>query len=82
MPRQKKKYSVVPATAPVVLSEPSLSHRYSFDLKDASTYTGYSVWALRQAIYSKQLPVTSHKPYIIRRVDLEAFVDSRVQAAA
>jgi hypothetical protein len=55
---------------------------YSFDLKGASRHTGYSVWALRQAIYGKQLPVANQKPYLIRRVDLEAFVDSRVQKVA
>jgi hypothetical protein len=51
---------------------------YSFDLKAASKYTGFSVWALHQAICRGQLPVANQKPYIIRRVDLEAFVDSRV----
>jgi hypothetical protein len=83
MPRPKKKYSQAPALAPVVVTpEPPLSQRYSLDLEDAATYTGYSVWALRQAIYAKRLRVTSRKPYIIRRVDLEAFVDSTMQVAA
>jgi hypothetical protein len=85
MPRPKKKYAnpvpAVPAPVPAVVEQP-LSQRYSLDLKDAATYTGYSVWALRQAIYSKQLRVTCQKPYIIRRTDLEAFIDSRVQVAA
>jgi hypothetical protein len=83
MPRPKKKYSQAPAPAPVaVIPEPPLSQRYSLDLKDAATYTGYSVWALRQAIYARQLPTTSQKPYILRRADLEAFVDSTMQVAA
>ncbi|HYT20120.1 MAG TPA: hypothetical protein VEW05_07795 [Candidatus Polarisedimenticolia bacterium] len=81
MPRSKKKYSYpTPITsAPLVVSEPT---PYSFDLKGASKYTGYSVWSLRQAIHAKQLPVVNQKPYLIRRADLEAFVDSRVQKAA
>jgi hypothetical protein len=81
MPRQKKRYTnpVVPISAPTPELRP-LS--YSFTLKAASAYTGLSVWALRQAIYSKTLPVVNQKPYIIRRADLEAFVDSRAKAAA
>jgi hypothetical protein len=82
MPRPKKKYSnpaplIVPAAAPQPQVWP-----YSFDLKGASIYTGYSVWSLRQAIYAKQLPVANSKPYLIRRADLEAYVDSRVKRAA
>ena len=81
MPRPKKKYSnPVSTPAPVPIASEPLS--YSFDLKGASKYTGYSVWALRQAIYAKQLPIVNQKPYLIRRADLEAFVDSRVQKAA
>ncbi len=80
MPRPKKKYSnptpqLVPAPEPQPLA-------YSFDLKGASKYTGYSVWALRQAVYSGKLLVVNQKPYLMRRADLEAFVDSRVQKAA
>jgi len=80
MPRPKKKYSnpapqLVPAPEPQPLA-------YSFDLKGASKYTGYSVWALRQAIHAKHLPIVNQKPYLMRRADLEAFVDSRVQKAA
>ena len=82
MPRPKKKYSNLPSqSVPVVLAEPGVLP-YSLDLKSASSYTGYSVWALRQAVYSGQLLVANQKPYIIRRVDLEAFVNSRVQKAA
>jgi hypothetical protein len=81
MPRPKKKYMNSPTTiAPVPAAPQVLS--YSFDLKDASQYTGYSVWALRQAIYAKQLAVVNQKPYIMRRIDLEAYVDSRVQKVA
>ena len=80
MPRPKKKYSYpTPITPAPIVSEPM---PYSFDLKSASKYTGYSVWSLRQAIHAKQLPVVNQKPYLIRRADLEAFVDSRVQKAA
>ena len=80
MPRPKKKYSQpVPTPVPAQVVEPL---PYSFDLKGASKYTGLSVWALRQAIYLGKLLVANKKPYIIRRLDLEAFVNSRVQVAA
>jgi len=81
MPRLKKKYPTLPEpqSVPVPCSEPL---PYSFDLKGASKHTGYSVWALRQAIYSGELSVTNLKPYLIRRIDLEAFVDSSVQKVA
>ena len=52
---------------------------YSFDLKGAAEYTGMSVWALRQAITSSELSVVNQKPYLIRRRDLEAYIDSRVR---
>lgn len=80
MPRPKKKYSQpIPVPVSIVASDPL---PYSFDLKGAAKYTGYSVWALRQAIYARQLLVVNQKPYLIRRADLEAFVDSRVQKVA
>jgi hypothetical protein len=81
VPRPKKKYLTTPQSTPIVLPSPEVLP-YSFDLKGASKYTGYSVWSLRQAIHARQLPVANLKPYIIRRVDLEAFVNSRVQKAA
>jgi hypothetical protein len=82
MPRTKKKYmNPVPQVVPATPPQPQVLP-YSFDLKGASQYTGYSIWALRQAIYAEQLLIVNQKPYIIRRADLEAFVDSRVQAAA
>ena len=83
MPRLKKKYMHVVASAPAPTVAPvSEPPAFSFDLKGASKHTGFSVWALRQAIYAGQLLVVNQKPYIIRRADLEAFVDSRVQKVA
>jgi hypothetical protein len=52
------------------------------NLKRAHQHTGLSVWALRLAVTTGQLRVINQKPYLIRRVDLEAYVDSRVQKAA
>jgi hypothetical protein len=52
------------------------------DLKAAAKHTGYSVWALRQAIVDGKLIVVNLKPHIIRRVDLEKFVDQGLQKAA
>jgi hypothetical protein len=81
MPQHKKKYlNPAPPPAPMPISPDPLP--YSFDLKDAAKYTGYSAWALRQAIYEGQLPVVNQKPYIMRRIDLEAYVDNRVQKVA
>lgn len=82
MPRQKKKYSIPVSAAPITAYAAPEPPSYSCDLKGASKYTGYSIWALRKAITSKLIPVASSKPYIIRRADLESFVDSRVQMAA
>jgi len=82
MPRQKKKYVNLVSIVPAPVAEQPLSQRYSLNLKDAATHTGYSVWALRQAILAKKLPVTCLKPYIVRRIDLESWVDSNVQVAA
>jgi len=82
MPRLKKKWTV-PAVA--LKSEPvtpTLPVAYSFDLKAAATYTGFSVWALRIAITSGTLPVVRPKPYIIRRADLERFVDEKLRGRA
>jgi hypothetical protein len=82
MARLRKKYVLpepqsIPAPAPCSEALP-----YSMDLKAAAKHTGYSVWALRQAITSGSLLVVSLKPYIIRRVDLEKFVDQGLQKAA
>jgi hypothetical protein len=52
---------------------------YSFDLEQAAAYTGFSMWALRQAILDGELLVVNPKPYLIRRVDLEKYVDQRLQ---
>jgi hypothetical protein len=83
MARLKKKYPTLPepqsVPAPAPCSEPS---PYSMDLKVAAKHTGYSVWALRQAIVDGKLSVVNLKPYIIRRVDLEKFVDQGLQKVA
>jgi hypothetical protein len=81
MARPKKKYvnpapQLVPAPAPPALPGPL---PYSFDLRGASAFTGFSVWSLRLEITSGRLRIVNRKPYLIRRSDLEEFVDSRVQ---
>jgi hypothetical protein len=47
--------------------------KVSEQLNRLSTLRG--AWMLRQAITSGQLPVVNPKPHIIRRVDLERFID-------
>jgi len=77
MPRLKKKYTTPPQPELVIpASAPTL---YSFDLEQAAAYTGFSMWALRQAILDGELLVVNPKPYLIRRVDLEKYVDQRLQ---
>jgi hypothetical protein len=84
MPQRKKKYlnPVVPISAPAPVAIAPDPIPFAFDLKGAARYSGFSVWALRQAIYSKTLPVVNAKPYVIRRVDLENFINKRVGVAA
>jgi len=74
---RKKQYSnPAPVPVPIVAPEPL---PYAFDLKSAAKYVGFSVWSLRQAIYAGHLAVVANKkPHVVRRSDLEAFVDSRV----
>jgi hypothetical protein len=81
MPRRKKRYMVpptpVPTSAPV--APDPLPLPYCFDLRSASQYSSFSVYALRQAITTGELPVANRKPYLIRRKDLEEWVNRRVQ---
>jgi hypothetical protein len=81
MPRPKKKYSTTAPPPPVVIPTPAVLP-YSFDLRAAAQYTGFSVWELRQAVTSGQLPTINRKPYVVRRGDLEAFLDQRAKVAA
>ena len=75
----KKKYTNPPQTEPKPVTSIPGPVPYSFDLKQAGAYTGFSVWSLRQAIVDGKLFVVNPKPYIIRRVDLEKYVDQRLQ---
>jgi len=77
MPRLKNKYTT-PQPEPKPATVMSAPVPYSFDLKQAAAYTGFSVWSLRQAILDEKLSVVNPKPYIIRRVDLEKYVDQRL----
>lgn len=48
---------------------------FSFDLKQASAYTGISSWSLRSAIWGGQLRAHQcNKKYVITKNDLESFV--------
>jgi hypothetical protein len=78
MPRLKKKYlNPQPEPKPATVMPSPVP--YSFDLEQAAAYTGFSMWALRQAILDGELLVVNPKPYLIRRVDLEKYVDQRLQ---
>jgi len=78
MPRLKKKYLNPPQAEPKPATVMPSPVPYSFALEQAATYTGFSVWAIRQAILDGKLLVVNPKPYIIRRVDLEKYVDQRL----
>jgi hypothetical protein len=80
MPQRKKKYLNPPQVAPAPAPQ-SQATPYSFDLKGASQYTGFSVWALRKAILAGELLAVNPKPYIVRRMDVEKFIDTRSVAA-
>jgi hypothetical protein len=49
----------------------------AFPLKQASQYSGLTVWALRSAIWGKQLPARlAGKRLLVLRSDLDAFVSA------
>ena len=55
--------------------------KYTFNLKEASEYSGIGEWTLRESIYQKKLkvykPTASGKStkILIKRTDLEDFID-------
>ncbi|WP_296249600.1 helix-turn-helix domain-containing protein [uncultured Stenotrophomonas sp.] len=50
---------------------------YAFNVDDAATYTGQSVWAIREAIRKGDLtPSYKGTKVTIKREELEAWVDS------
>ncbi|MFZ0804139.1 MAG: helix-turn-helix domain-containing protein [Terriglobales bacterium] len=52
-------------------------------IKHAAEYCSCSVWAIRQAIWSRELPACMiGKRYLIDRADLDAFIDARIRDRA
>ncbi len=76
MPRLKSRYMAAPLSAAATAAPASQpSNPFSLTLKQAAAYTGVSVWALRQGVYSENLkPVSQQKPYIFLRSELERYV--------
>lgn len=73
MSGSRAKYS--PEPEPQQFSFVTAGLPYSFDLKGASAYTDFSETDIRAAVTSGELAVVSDKPYRMRRVDLEKWVD-------
>ncbi len=49
-------------------------------IKQAAAYCSCAVWAIRQAIWSRELPACMiGKRYLIDRADLDAFIDARIR---
>jgi len=52
-------------------------------IKQAAAYCSCSVWSIRQAIWSKELPACMiGKRYLIDRADLDRFIDARLRERA
>lgn len=75
--RPKKVASVV------VPPTPSISTPVAFPLKDAATYSGLTVWALRNAIWDKKIVARlAGKRLLLLRADVDAFVASLPQVVS
>lgn len=49
-------------------------------IKQAAAYCSCAVWAIRQAIWSRELPACMiGKRFLIDRADLDAFIDARIR---
>ena len=52
-------------------------------IKQAAAYCSCAVWAIRQFIWSKELPAFKiGKRYVIDRGDLDRFIDARLRERA
>ncbi len=48
-------------------------------IKQAATYCACAIWAIRQAIWSKELPAAFiGRRLVIDRADLDSFIDGRI----
>ena len=72
MRNKARKSPSVPAIQPIT---PRL-----VTIKQAAAYCSCAVWAIRQAIWSKELRACIiGKRYLIDRSDLDAFIDARIR---
>ena len=44
-------------------------------ITEAAAYTGRSVWSLREAIWSGDLPFVRGKGYLLDRADLDSWIE-------
>ncbi len=75
MSNKIRKSSAVPSTPPIT---PRL-----LTIKQAATYCACTVWAIRQAIWSRELPAcTIGRRLLIERTALDTFIDGRLRQRA
>ncbi len=78
-----RKLPSVPPARPFQTSTQSPITPRLVTIKQAAAYCSCAVWAIRQAIWSKELPAcVIGKRYLIDRGDLDSFIDARLRERA
>lgn len=78
-----RKSSLTPPARPSQTSTPPLITPRLVTIKQAPAYCSCSVWAIRQVIWSKEVPACMiGKRYLIDRGDLDRFIDARLPERA
>ena len=78
-----RKSSITPAPSPSqYVAQMPITPRM-VTIKQAAAYCSCAVWAIRQFIWSKELPAFKiGKRYVIDRGDLDRFIDARLRERA
>ena len=78
-----RKSSLTPPASPSQTSTPLPITPRLVTIKQAAAYCSCSVWAIRQVIWSKELPACMiGKRYLIDRGDPDRFIDARLRERA
>jgi excisionase family DNA binding protein len=68
------------ASAQATPSAPSNLAPRLLTIKAAAVYCSCAIWAIRQAIWAKELPACKlGKKYLIPREELDAFIDRKLE---